>query len=75
MKWKFVKNYEVDMFENNHKIIVGYNLNNFTTHYHNIIEEDEKLNIISKKKFKKEFIFWKLIFIRFLNVETDPRLQ
>jgi hypothetical protein len=45
------------MFENNHKIIVGYNLNNFTTHYHNIIEEDEKLNIISKKKFKKEFIF------------------
>jgi hypothetical protein len=34
--------------ENNHKIIVGYTLNKFHYSYHNIIEDDEKLNIISK---------------------------
>jgi hypothetical protein len=53
-------------------IIIGYTLNNFTTHITISLQLMEK---IYNFKIKKEFIFWKKKVIGFVNVETDPRLR
>jgi hypothetical protein len=52
-------------------IIIGYILNNFTTHITILYKMMEKYIILI---FKNEFIFGKKI-IRFVNVEIDYRLQ
>jgi hypothetical protein len=52
-------------------IIIGYSLNNFTTHY-NIVVDDENTN--NFKILKTNSFFDKKNFIRFVNVKTDPML-
>jgi hypothetical protein len=53
-------------------IIVGYTLNNFIYSYHNIIVDDEK--ICNFKIKKTNSIFFEKTIIRFVNMETHPRL-
>jgi hypothetical protein len=70
LKWIFVKIYEIDRLKII-MIIIGYTLNNFTTHM--TISVDNRNN--NNFKLKKEVIFRMKIFIHLVNVETDPRLQ
>jgi hypothetical protein len=65
--WK----YEVDMLKII-IIIIGYILNNFTTHITNIIVGNGKL--YNFKILKKRIHFLKKKWIVFVNVENDPRL-
>jgi hypothetical protein len=60
---KFCEKYEVEML----KIIIGYTLNNFSTHITIFIVHDGNI-IISKLKYKLE----KIKNIHFVDVETDP---
>jgi hypothetical protein len=70
LKWIFVKIYGIDRLKII-MIIIGYTLNNFTTHM--TISVDNRNN--NNFKLKKEVIFRMKIFIHLVNVETDPRLQ
>jgi len=70
VKWIFVKNYEIDMLKII-MIIIGYTLNNFTTHMKISVDNRNNYNF----KFKKEVIFRMKIFIHLVHVETDLRLQ
>jgi hypothetical protein len=68
MKWIFVKIYEIDMLKII-MIIIGYILNNFTTHMTKSVDDRNNNNF----KFKKEVIFRMKIFIHLVNLKTDLR--
>jgi hypothetical protein len=74
---KFCEKYEVDTLKII-IIIIGYILNNFTTHVTISYSRWWKMNsfLIFFQNIKNEFIFWKIIIIiHLVNVETDPRLR